>query len=227
MDTKEMEARIKELEKEVRTLRDIEEIKNVQKAYGYYLEHWMYEEVIDLFADSPDCLLQLMAGVFLGKKGIRHYFETNKDLGQSPEFLHQVMQLSGIVDVEADGKTAQGRWYGFGAIAMHRGNGVSQMFMGGIYEAVYIREGGKWRILELRWNPIITAPPGQGWVKPERLATGPFTGGTSKLKPDRATEIDSRYPSGYIFPFHFKHPVTGKETSEKKHNATLNLKKYK
>jgi hypothetical protein len=32
---------------------------------------------------------------------------------------------------------------------------------------------------------------------------------------------DLRYVSGYIFPFHFKHPVTGKETTEAKRNARL------
>jgi len=32
---------------------------------------------------------------------------------------------------------------------------------------------------------------------------------------------DLRYVSGYIFPFHYKHPVTGKETSEGVRNARL------
>jgi len=32
---------------------------------------------------------------------------------------------------------------------------------------------------------------------------------------------DLRYVAGYIFPFHFKHPVTGKETSEARRNSTL------
>jgi hypothetical protein len=32
---------------------------------------------------------------------------------------------------------------------------------------------------------------------------------------------DLRYVSGYIFPFHYPHPVTGKKTSENKQNAKL------
>lgn len=32
---------------------------------------------------------------------------------------------------------------------------------------------------------------------------------------------DLRYVSGYIFPFHFKHPVTGKSTTEGVRNARL------
>ena len=32
---------------------------------------------------------------------------------------------------------------------------------------------------------------------------------------------DLRYVSGYVFPFHFTHPVTGKPTSEPVRNAQL------
>ncbi|MBP1707568.1 MAG: hypothetical protein H6Q39_1292, partial [Chloroflexi bacterium] len=41
MDNLEMESRIKELESKVRTLEDIEAIKRLQRAFGFYLEHWM------------------------------------------------------------------------------------------------------------------------------------------------------------------------------------------
>ena len=56
MNSEEMEARIETLESQVRTLQtllDIEEIKKLQRAYGYYLEHWMAKEIVDLFADDP------------------------------------------------------------------------------------------------------------------------------------------------------------------------------
>jgi hypothetical protein len=121
MAIKELELKIKTLEEmvksqaiEIRTLKDIEEINRLQRAYGYYLEHWMAQEVIDLFSDSPEISLHLAVGTFLGRTGIKRYFEHNKP---DNEFLHQMMQLSGIVDVEPDGNTAKGRWYGFGAIA--------------------------------------------------------------------------------------------------------------
>ena len=50
----ELQAEIESLKKEVRTLKDIEAIKVLQKSYGYYLEHMMSQEVIDLFSDGPD-----------------------------------------------------------------------------------------------------------------------------------------------------------------------------
>jgi hypothetical protein len=227
MDLKAMEARIKELEQQVGKLKDLEEINRLQKAYGFYLEHWMYDEIIDLFADSPDVTLNLMVGIFLGKEGVRRYFSGMNAMTQDREFLHQIMQLSGMVDISSDGKKANGRWYGFGAVAMPRGNGVYQIFTGGIYTCEYIKEGGKWKILRLMWNPIYTAPPALGWVKPERVTTTftPGTGLGKAPKPDQPRHLDTRYPSGYIVPFHYKHPVTGKKTSEARRNASLKKNK--
>ena len=221
MDIKEMEARIKELEQKVSTIQDIEEINRLQKSYGYYLEHWMSEEIIDCFSDSAETELNIMVGIYLGKEGVKRYFTGEKDRSVNPEFLHQIMQLSGVVDIAPDGKTAEGRWYGFGAGALPAGKGVLQTFTGGIYICKYVKEGGRWKILKIMWNPVINCPPAEGWVKPERVTA--VTGDRVPKPPraDKQRDVDPLYPSGYIVPFHYRHPVTGKETSEKKHNAAL------
>ena len=54
MENTEIEDRFKDLEAKVRLLEDLEAIKRLQRSYGYYLENWMYEEIIDCFADGPD-----------------------------------------------------------------------------------------------------------------------------------------------------------------------------
>ncbi|MFC1920330.1 nuclear transport factor 2 family protein [Chloroflexota bacterium] len=211
MTIEELTAKVEKLEKELTTFRDIEEIQRLQRAYGYYLQHWMYEEIIDCFSDRPDTVLNILVGIYTGKEGIRRYFSGGKEQNKDPEFLHQVMQLSGIIDVAPDGETAEGRWYGFGAIALPWGKGVRQMFMGGIYESVYIKENGKWKIHKLTWNPVYTCYPVNGWVKPERLADEEdMKISNPPPSPDKPRNINSRYPSGYIVPFHFRHPVTGK-----------------
>jgi hypothetical protein len=226
MTIKELEARIKTLEEmvktqavEIRTLKDIEAIKRLQRAYGYYLEHWMAQEVINLFSDSPEVSLDLAVGTFLGKTGIKRYFQHNKP---DKEFLHQMMQLSGVVDVDVDGKTAKGRWYGFGAIALPGGKGVRQNFMCGIYTVDYIKENGIWKFLKLQFDFIYSAKPLEGWVNPERVAAA-TPGQSFSIKPDVPRIMKSRYPSGYIVPFHYNHPVTGEKTGEDTWNASLNV----
>lgn len=229
MTGEEMEKRILELEeqvKELQLLRDSEEIKILQRAYGYYLEHWMGAEVIDCFADSPDCVLSLYEGTWLGRDGIERYFD--RDRRVSPEFLHQVMQLSPIVTVDPDGKTAKGRWYSYGCTAIPVGDGMKQSYMGGIYECEYIKQDGTWKILKLAYSLSLSYPPGTGWVRKKRLAGfnpnqereqgQEREGGGPDIPPGG---MDSLYPSGYIFPFHFRHPVTRKETSETERNAKL------
>ncbi len=225
MNLEEMQNRIEELEKQVAVLRDIEDIQRLQKSYGYYLQNWMYEEIIDLFCDGPDAKLNIMAGVFSSKESVKKYFSSLETLAMNPEFLHQAMQLSGIVDVKPDGQTAEGRWYALGAVALPIGNGVKAIALNGLYTSIYIKQNGKWKIKELNFHPVFMVPPDEGWVKKARIAAiTPGAERTQAVKPDEPREIDPRYPSGYIVPFHFNHPVTGKKSSEAKRNALL-LKK--
>jgi len=224
VNLEQMEDRIKELEKQVRVLRDIEDIQRLQKSYGYYLQHWMYKEIIDLFSDNPETCLNIMVGIFLGKEGVRRYFSSLKSLNDNPEYLHQIMQLSGIIDVALDEKTAQGRFFGYGALAIPMGEGVRPVSCNGIYTAEYVKEDGIWKILKLTWNPIFMGSPFEGWVKKERIEAASKTATVQAAKPDKPRDTDPRYPTGYIVPFHFKHPVTGKKTCEEKRNASLKRK---
>lgn len=233
MNIIDMEAKIKELEKKVASLQrlqDIEDIKKLQKAYGYYLMNWLHEELIDCFSTSPQTTLEWPQGTFTGADGPRRFFG-NINTKKDPEFMHQMMQISGIVDIEPDGNHAKGRWWGFGAMAIPAGSmevaggeGVDQAFGCGIYEMEYIRENGVWKILKIKWVPVYNGTLEEGWVKPGRRA---------KAKPSAINDhgfpkswhadggpdpVDYNYPSGRVLPFHFKHPVTGKKTSEAKRN---------
>jgi hypothetical protein len=219
MRVEELESAVKNLQEQVgilqaqmRTLQDIEEIKRLQRSYGYYLENWMTDEVVDLFSDSPDTVLWIKAGEFRGKESIRRFF---KPRGQAqarriPGFLHQVMQLSPIIDVAPDGKTARGRWNGFGSTAAPRADGLFQGWMNGVYENEYVKENGTWKIKKIDWNMYFFASYKDGWVEPEKL---------SKARPQRPPDAspdgppkETSYTTSYICPFHYDHPVTGKPT---------------
>jgi hypothetical protein len=213
----ELEAEIASLKKEVRNLKDTEEINILQKAYGYYLEHWMSQEIIDLFSDAPDVSLTLGMGTYLGKEGVIRYFERIKP---SAKFLHQVMLISGIVHVDEEGKTAKGRWFGWGSIALPGENGVRQGFFDGIYTCDYVKETGIWKIKTMCFDQVYSAAPARGWVDPKEVITdtSPLV---DKTKVDIPRTVSYRYPSGLTVPFHFKHPVTGKKSSEEEKNAIL------
>jgi hypothetical protein len=220
-----LQKQLEEKERRIRDLEDIEAIKRLQCAYGYYLEHWMSEEIIDLFADRPETSATFVEGTYLGLEGVRRYFGKMKVA--PPAFLHQVMQVSPVVTLGGDGVTAKGRWYGYGAIGSKPADGkFDPMYMCVIYEMDYIKEDGVWKILKLAFQMhyAYKTPLPPGYTPPAPSAEPPRAEMSDmKLSPDIWADFDTQYPSGYIYPMHFAHPVTGKETSENAVNATLKL----
>ena len=219
---KDLEAKVKamgDLELKIQRLEDIEEIKKLQRAYGFYLEHWMAEDLVDLFADGEDTTLWIAAGKFQGKEAISRLFRHGNETQLGPEFLHQVMQLSGIVHVNPDGKTAEGRWYGFGANAFpQKGNLINPGWMDGVYEVNYVKENDKWKLKKVRWCLTFHASWTEGFVDPARRDTSKIDRPYQKnpaLRPTGEPE-ETLYPSGFICPFHFENPVSGRKTVSEK-----------
>jgi hypothetical protein len=215
-EVKALKRQVKARDKQIQHLQDIEDIKRLQCAYGYYLEHWMSDEIIDCFSRSPEVSGTFVEGTYKGPEGIRRYFGQGRVM--PPEFLHLVMQVSPVITVNKDGKTAHGRWYGYGTILSRPTTPLDPAYMMVIYEMDYIKEGGVWKILHLRLNMHYTYTSGRNPT--------PASGDRPRIKlsPDVWAEYDTQYPSGYIYPFHYRHPVTGKATSEAKRNAVLKLK---
>lgn len=225
MNIEELEARLEEIESKVNTLQDIEEINRLQRAYGYYLTHGLSEEVIDLFSDSPDCNLLIAKGEYKGKEGLRRFFSRLNN-PKNKYFFHQVMLLSGIVDIAPDRQAARGRWFGFGAFSLPDYDGGSQGWMNGVYENEYVREGGKWKIKKIRWCSFFFPPDQMGWAEQQLIEdeTRKLLYPDEHFAPDGPPE-ETVYTSGFVCPFHFENPVTGKVTdlSEARGSSTEEL----
>ena len=231
MPNESLEAKVEAMEKELSRLKDIDAIRRVEHAYNWYLVQWMPDEIVDLFADRKDISARFPEGRFVGKKSVDHFYRFVNP-NHNPEIMHQMMHMSDIIDISEDGKTGKGRWWGFGAIAIPK-RGTSEIVAAmvcGIYENDFIKENDIWKLWHLDWTPLYYFLPEVGWVDKERLAEpGPplplpegGVGVAEGLNPDEpAKEIWYSYPSGYIMPFHFKHPVTGKETNERKLNKRV------
>jgi hypothetical protein len=224
-----VESRLEALEKRLQHVEDIQAIQRLQHAYNYYVEHMMKQEIIDCFSDSPDVLLDWLEGKWKGKAGVRKYFDVN----QVPPvgFRHQLIPSAGLITLDPDGKTAKGRWYAFGGVMMpapqQEGGkqAFSRSFINGIYEITYIKEDNIWKILKINWVIPYGVRIKDGWIMPEDIA-GPMLKGQPgpgrEIVPDMPMDRnDLRYVTGYIFPFHFVHPVTGKPSSEAALNARL------
>jgi hypothetical protein len=211
MDLQELEAKVKTLEDKVRALEDIEQIEKLQRIYGYYFDNRMFDEVVDLFSDDIESVEISNCGVYLGKNGAKRMFK--RFLGgkkELPGALGLHMQLQGVVDVDPGGKTAKGRWRCFYCVALPVKGELRAMWGHGEYENEYIKEDGKWKFTKLHFFLTFRTPYEDGWVKTPVLEGVPLEMVPETLRPDKPSTVYKPYPSGYIFPFHFKHPITGK-----------------
>jgi hypothetical protein len=211
------------LAKEVQILKDKEEIATVQYCYGYYFEKGMIDEILDLFADGPDVEMSWGGKMTWKGKDVlkKTWAQLQKPMEGDPEFMHLVMMLDPIITVASDGQTAKGRFYAYGMPAVPHDGGVHPSVFAGIYENNFIKQNGKWRIQRMELGILCKiVDPKDTYVKRERIeAAGKMEYKGQKISGGEANELNTEYPSGYIIPFHFKHPVTGKETSENARNA--------
>jgi hypothetical protein len=234
MNVKELEATVKKLtettarlEAELKTktandadlktrlqrMEDVEAIKKLHRAYCYYLEHWQEDEIIALWSHRPDITAELNeTGLYTGWEAVKksfhfpiHYTGYDGKKTAPPEFLHLIMPLAAIIDINPDGITAEGRWYSLFHGALYRGGKLRAMVGAGIWENGYIKEDGIWKFQKLFFNNIFSSPWEDGWVKTPYLPNPP---NKDRPAPGPNTHF-ATYPSGYIFPYHYKNPVTG------------------
>lgn len=210
----ELRARIDALEKQVaaqsakiQTLNDIASIEKLTRAYGYYVDKNLWDQVVDLFAE--DSSVEIAArGVYLGKKGADRLFRGafgHGKIGLAPGHLFNHFQLQGIVDIDPGGQTAKGRWRVFAQIATY---GQSAVWSEGIYENVYVKENGIWKFQKMRFWPTYYTPFDEGWAKKNLPNNGPSKEYPPDLPPSDNAGV---YPDlNMIPPFHYKNPVTGK-----------------
>ena len=221
MNQEEMEARLLVAEAKLQRLEDIEAIKRLHRIYSYYVMYMLKEEIVDCFADHPETALYWLEGTWLGKEGVRRYFGVD-DPGRPkmpPTFTHQVMPIAGVIDVEGD--RAKGRWYAFGGVNIPDRQGKSNSsFVGGMYEITYLKQDGVWKFLTVEWiiNYTIRLPEGS-WGTPDLM--GPNIESFDSPQPDIPPFAnDPRFVTGYIYPYHYTHPVTGRPSTEKVRNLS-------
>lgn len=213
----EMKARIAQLKEAVQRREDYLAIVKLQRAYGFYIDKGYWREASNLFADDAT-YEHGVDGVYVGRQRIHEVIVKlgggNPGPGLPFGQLYERFQLQPVVTVSDDGKTAQGRWH---ELAMYGQYGESAEWGDGIYENTYRKEGGVWKIAALRFYPNFVAPYEGGWRTLEPVAdeAGWRTPALADFPPDRPpTQTYKPYPDVHIPPFHYVHPVTGKEVAQ-------------
>ncbi|HEX6998736.1 MAG TPA: nuclear transport factor 2 family protein [Gammaproteobacteria bacterium] len=206
-----LEERLERLEAEVQRAEDVSALKRLQRAYGYYVDKGMWEDVADLFAD--DAVANYPAGVFIGMDSIRRHLYMNVGGGEMGRIglgegrLYNHMNIQPVVHLDPRGQTAKGRWRAF---AMFGRLGGGATWAEGVYEMTYVKDGGTWKIDTLDYHSGFSAPYATGWVAPERPRQG-GEGGRRKLAhpADRERSMPCEgFPAACVAPFHYANPGT-------------------
>ena len=199
---------LEELEKRLVLMEDIQAIEDLQKMYGYYMDTHQREQVASLFSDDTESIEIESTGLFLGKAGVKRFFLDN-DLLQPgektvPSWINiLIMMDQDVIDVDADGKTAKGRWNTWLAEAMNVGGIPRQQWVQGYYENEYVKESGRWLFRKLHWNVTFFTSFEAGWLKV------PLLGLLNRPDADAPAPHFHPYPSGYHLPYHYPHPIKG------------------
>jgi hypothetical protein len=220
------------VENRVGMLEDMEEIKRLQRTYGYYIDLCLWEPMADLFAESGAAIEIGSRGRYLGKDKVLKFLRDVNGGGLNGLRRQQVInhtQSQGIVTVAPDRMHAQARWRAIiqagggpqrqqipgAASAGQPGaggppgslSGGAMMYAEGIYENTYVKEGGVWKIAVLFWVPTYYVSHGYEYMWFQSAAA------STDYPPQRAPTPPVDALGRQFMPFHYLHPITGAAVS--------------
>jgi hypothetical protein len=197
------------LTRRVEVLEGNRAIRNLQRAFGFYVDRGLWRDAATLFA--ADGTIELGAdGVYQGPERIEVYLRRlhGGQEGLIYGQLNEWVTLQPAIVVADDAMTATARWRDLGMLGQYHQHAE---WRDGIYQNEYVREGGVWKIRTLRLYVNFVAPYARGWA---RLAEGEGlvrSQASLDYPPDRpATAIPAPFPAVQVPPFSAPHPVTGR-----------------
>jgi ketosteroid isomerase-like protein len=142
---------LEELEKRVKAIEDLEEIKKLHQNYINLMDNLQYEKVLDLFTEDGTAEVR-NSGVKRGRKGLTEIYIEGlaKRRGTSRDVGHMVIEP----DITVSGNTAKGTWL----IYMLFSRPTIQWVQGKA-ECEYRKENGKWKISKLKFTRTLASDP--------------------------------------------------------------------
>jgi hypothetical protein len=178
-------ATLASLQKRVDALNDIDRVRNLQSAYGYYADRRMWDDVADLF--SADAVVEVPGeGSWRGHQGVRKWLQSLGPAGLSHGQLNDRGQNDVVVTVAAGGQEAFARGFELGMLG--EADQEKGWWEVAVFHNRFVKEGGIWKIREMRRHVLMKTDVFQGWGK------------------NRMESV----PGISIPPFLTDHPVTGR-----------------
>jgi len=194
------------LEQRIAVMNDVDKVRNLQNAYGYYIDRKMWDDVTDLFT-ADGALSIANVGVYDGPKSIRRALEQSGPAGLKHGQLNELMQLDMAVAIEPGGMEARARGLEFGMLGeVDKGTAFYTL---AIFENRYVKQDDIWRIREMRIFPLMKTDYAQGWAKSQVVDPPP----AKEHAPDRPVLASDVMSAGAIPVFFTPNPASGKNVS--------------
>jgi hypothetical protein len=138
---------LEEMEKRLRALEDLEEIKKLHRKYISYLDNLQFEKALDLFSENATVEVR-DSGVHKGKKEIAEIY-----LGVlAKRTKRKDGHLVGQPDITVEGDTAKGHW-----IVYILFSEPSVQWVQGRNDCEYVKEDGKWKFSKLKFTRTLAS----------------------------------------------------------------------
>jgi hypothetical protein len=199
-----LQARLESLQARTQRIKDSNDIKRLQRIYGYYLDEALWDELTALFTEDAT-VEYARDGLYRGKERIREYLYAlgGGQQGLSEGQLNEHFQLMPVITLADDGMSANGRWR---AIILNGTYREAALWGEGPYENEYVKEDGVWKISKVRWYQTIMVPYEGAWGLNEDVNKGIYV--SSEFPPDEPQTDDfGSWPETFLPPFHFDNPV--------------------
>ena len=152
---------LKDLEKRVQALEDLEEIKKLKVRYAKYIDdNFNVAKLAELFTEDAVWGGEAW-GQFRGREAIIKYFA-----GMSK---HMAFSCHRIVapDITVEGDRAYGTWYGMNTGILSNGKGFISSCL---YIDEYKKISGRWFMSNVKLHHFYRSPYEGGWAKERNMA---------------------------------------------------------
>lgn len=193
-----------ELLQRAQVLRDEQQIENLQRIYGFYIDRAMWDKAAALFA-SNGTIEYGQQGVFKGAQRVREFMGSWGPQGLHDGWLNDHVQLQTLATVAPNGLTARARsreWNMLGDQAIS-GSGKWEE---GTFENSYVKQNGVWKFASVHYFPTFITDYDKGWTQDAQPAPAVM----ADLPPDAPpSEVYEIFPKAYVPAFHYPNPVSG------------------
>ena len=167
---------LESLERRIAALNDEDAVRNLQHAYGYYVDRKMWDDVVDLFGE--DCAVEVSdVGVLVGRQGVRTAMERMGSAGLSHGQLNERPQFDTTIAIVPGGHEAMSRGIEL-AMVGEADKGTAHWEIN-VFRNRFVKEDGLWKFKELRVYPVMKADYADGLGF--RWRTGPSQSGAARL----------------------------------------------